>query len=220
MSSKGINMSIQKMSISVALCAAAVLINSPLFAGDKDVNVVNTPDVNVANMPDVNVANTPDVNVANMPDVNIANTVGNPVPVSVVETGGGTIPYQERFQIQMAPLGSRLIGTLDIDQTIPPNMILKVKAVNFGSASSSTSTDVSIEVKLQNMLPLERQTFISNLSEPNAAGILVRGHYLTEFLIGREQSDIHDNIEVAIQNVTLVDTVMEITLTGELFAKL
>ena len=209
-------MSIQKMSINVALCAAAFLVNNPLFAGDKDVNVINTPDVSVVNMPDVNVANTPDVNVANVPDVNIGNTVGNPVPVSVVETVGGTIPYQQRFQIQMAPVGSQLIGTIDIDQTIPTNMILRIKAVNFGSAISNTSTDVSIEVKLQNMLPFARQTFFGNLSEPNAAGLTLRGHYLTEFLIGPEQSDIHDNIEVTLRNVSLVETVVEITLTGEL----
>jgi hypothetical protein len=85
-------MSFQKMSISVALCAAAILMNNPVFAGTKDVNVVNTPDVNVANTPDVNVVNTPDVNVANTPDVNVANVpdvvVANeessPIPVSSV----------------------------------------------------------------------------------------------------------------------------------------
>ena len=42
-------MSTKKMSISVALCATAVLTNNPVFAGDKKVNVVNTPDVVVAN---------------------------------------------------------------------------------------------------------------------------------------------------------------------------
>lgn len=71
-------MSTQKMSISVALCAAAVLTNNPVFAGDKDVNVVNTPDVNVAN--------TPDVNVINMPDVVVANDAEQPVPVYVKST--------------------------------------------------------------------------------------------------------------------------------------
>lgn len=39
------------MSISVAFCATVLLVSNPLFAGDKDVNVINTPDVSVVSIP-------------------------------------------------------------------------------------------------------------------------------------------------------------------------
>ena len=68
-------MSIRKISIAVTLCAIAVLVSNAVLAGDKDVNVINTPDVNVTNMPDVNVINTPDVTVVNTP--------AEPIPTAV-----------------------------------------------------------------------------------------------------------------------------------------
>lgn len=205
------------ISISVVVGCMFVLTSSAALAAEKDVVVINTPDVNVINTPDVNVTNTPDVFVANTPDVMVQNTPANPVPVSVVTCDTCVTPYQRRFQVWVAPSGSRLVGSIDIDHTIPPGTVLKVKAVNFGSASSPVSSDVAIEVSLQDIAPLfARQTFFGNISMPNAAGVRLRGHYMTEFLIGRTQSDIRDNIEVALYNVALVETVVEITLTGEL----
>lgn len=195
-------------SVWVLIGTTLIVAQSPLFAAEKDVNVINTPDVNVVNSPDVFVANTPDVMVQ--------NTIANPVPVNITNNDNGITPYQRRFQVTVSPSGDRLIGSINIDQTIPAGKILRVKAVNFGGASSNVSTDVSVEVVLQNMLPFARQNFFDNMSMPNASGVRVRGHYMTEFLIWPVQHPTYENIEITLRNVTLVERVVEITLTGEL----
>ena len=116
----------------------------------------------------------------------------------------------------MSPSGDSLKGGINIDQTIPAGKILRVKAINFGSASSNVSTDVSMEVVLQSTLSLARQNFFDNMSMPNASGVTVRGHYMTEFLIWPVQHPTYLNIDITLRNVTLVERVVEITLTGEL----
>lgn len=66
--------------ISVALIGLLTS-TTAVFAGPKDVVVVNEPNVSISNTPDVNVLNSPDVNVANVPDVVVANTASDPLPV-------------------------------------------------------------------------------------------------------------------------------------------
>jgi hypothetical protein len=62
------------------ICLGIGLLPLNMHAGDKDVNVVNTPNVNVVNTPNVNVSNTVpitgNVGISGTPNVNVANTPG------------------------------------------------------------------------------------------------------------------------------------------------
>ena len=117
-------MSIREMRFGVMLCTTALLLSNVVLAGDKEVNVINTPDVNVANMPDVNVANSPDVNVANVPDVHVINDTTSPVPV--FDVNNAMAPFQIRLSFNIDP-GST---TGQIDLPVPPGKRLIIEHVS------------------------------------------------------------------------------------------
>jgi hypothetical protein len=133
------------------LLVSTLLASNALQAGEKDVNVINTPDVVVVNTPDVNVANLPDVFVTNDASdpvsVKIENGASQPIPV-VNATAESTYPRQPFF------LRADRSGTgISLQYTVPSDRILVIESVNVSADQVACSMDKAASAQVTRIRP-------------------------------------------------------------------
>ena len=121
------------------LLLSVLLTSGPLQAGEKDVNVTNTPDVVVVNTPDVNVANEPDVFVTNdaSDPVSVKIENGTTQPIPVINTAAGSTYVREPFFLSVLKSGTGI----SLNYTVPSDRILVIESVNVSADQIDCSMD-------------------------------------------------------------------------------